>query len=206
MRIEIIWEIRAKNTPLLKRKCNRCDNNSFYCSEKFRINAQKKKIDIWLIYKCGKCDNTYNMTILNRTNTATINKDLFDKFSENNLETVWEYAFSQETARKNNVTLDYGSVKYDIDYNNKLIGDILGFDSNIVSIKIKYPFDFRLKLSSIVRTCLNLSANQLNQLIEAKVISVENKDLQKKYKVKNQIVFQVNLKGIKAFLCNIRRE
>lgn len=200
MRSQIIWEIKAKNTPLLKRKCNRCDNNSFYCSGRFRINAQKKNINIWLIYKCLKCDNTYNMTILPRTKPESLNKDLFNKFSKNNLQIVWKYAFSQEIARKNNVKLDFGSVEYDIDYDNISIEDILNFDHQIVSIKIKYPIDFRLKLSSVIRMCLNLSANQLNQLIEEKVISIKTKHLQKKYKVKNQDVFQVNTKGIKKYL------
>ncbi len=205
MRIEFIWEVRAKNTPLFKRKCNRCDDNSFYCSEKFRINAQKKKINIWLIYKCVKCDSTYNMTILHRTKPDLINQDLFNKFSKNNLELAWKYAFSQEIARKNNVKFDYGNVEYDIDYGNISIGDILNFDSEMVSIKIKYPFDFKLKLSSVIRRCLNLSANQLNELIEAKVFFIKTKHLQKKHKMKNQIVFQVNTKGLRKYLQYIRR-
>ncbi len=200
MRHENIWVVSAKNTPLLKRKCNRCDNNSFYCSEKFRINAQKKNIDIWLIYKCAKCNNTYNMTIFHRIKPELITKDTFNKFSNNNLEIVWKYAFSQETARKNNVKLDYGSVEYNIDYNNISIEDILNFDIEIVPIKIKYPFDFKLKLSSVIRMCLNLSANQLNQLIEARAISIKTKYLQKKHKVKNDDIFQINIKRIKTYL------
>jgi len=42
MRKEYIWEIKAHNTPLLKRSCSHCDSDRFYCSEKFRMNAQKK--------------------------------------------------------------------------------------------------------------------------------------------------------------------
>lgn len=202
MKNENIWEVKVKNIPLIIRKCNRCSNNSFYCSEKFRINAQKKNIDIWLIYKCVKCNYTYNMTILPRTKPESINKDLFNKFSENNSEIVWKYAFSQEIARKNNVKLDFGSVEYDITFDNISIEDILNFDREILAFKIEYPFDFRLKLSSVIRTCLNLSANQLNQLIEAKVISVGAKHLQKKHKVRNQDVVQVNKKGLKN-ICNI---
>ncbi len=100
MSSEYIWGINAKNTPLLKKKCSHCDSDRFYCSEKFRMNAQKKYIDIWLIYRCTKCDNTYNMTIFTRTKTELINKDLFKKFSENNLEIAWKYAFSLRNKSK----------------------------------------------------------------------------------------------------------
>ena len=192
MRKEFIWEVKAKNTPLLKRKCNHCDSNRFYCSEKFRMNAHKRNIDIWLIYRCIKCDNTYNMTIFSRTKLELINKDLFKKFSENNTEIAWEYAFSYETSRRNNVELDFGSVEYDIQYDNISVEDILNFDSNIVTFRIKYPFNFSLKVSCIIRICLNLSANELNKLIEAKVIYIQEKHLQKKHKVKNEDIVQIN--------------
>ncbi|WP_099371564.1 DUF1062 domain-containing protein [Sphingobacterium sp. 1.A.5] len=63
---EFKLEVIVKNTPLLKKKCSRCDSYRYYCSERFRGNAQKKNIDIWLIYKCTNCDSTYNATILTR--------------------------------------------------------------------------------------------------------------------------------------------
>ncbi len=198
MRKVYLWEVKARNTPLIKRKCNHCDSDRFYCSEKFRMNAQKKNIDIWLIYKCIKCDNTYNLTIFSRIKPELINKDLFNKFSENNIEIAWKYAFSRETSRKNNVELDYGSVEYDILYEYISIEDIVNFDCEIVTFKIEYPFEFNFKLSSVIRKCLNLSANKLNKLIEAKVISVHEKHLQKKYKIKNKDIVQINRENLRC--------
>lgn len=198
MRNENIWEVKATNTPLLKRKCNRCNNNKFYCSDKFRINAQKKNIDIWLIYRCTKCDSTYNMTIFSRIKPELLNKNLYNKLSENDREMAWKYAFSSEVSRKNNVELDYRSVEYDILYDTISVEDILNFDNEIVTFKIKYPFDFSLKLSSAIRICLKLSANKLNKLIEAKVISIMEKYLHKKHKVKNEDIVQINREKLKS--------
>ncbi len=198
MREEFIWEVMAKNTPLIKRKCNHCDSDRFYCSEKFRMNAQKKYIDVWLIYKCNKCDSTYNMTIFSRTKPEMINKDLFNKFLENNKELAWKYAFSREASRKNNVELDFGSVEYDIQHDNLSVEDILNFENEFVTFKIKYPFDFNLKLTSVIRICLNLSANKLNELIEAEVISVQEKQLQKKRKVKNGDIVQIDKERLRS--------
>ncbi len=195
---EYIWKVKAGNTPHLKRKCNHCDSVRFYCSEKFRMNAHKKNIDIWLIYRCIKCDNTYNMTIFTRVKTEQINKDLFNKFSENNKETAWKYAFSLETCRKNNVELDFGSVEYNIQYDNISLEDVLNFNNEVVTFKIKYPFDFNLKLTSVIKRCLKLSANNLNKLIEEKVITVRGKQLQKKHKVKNEDIVQFSREKLKS--------
>jgi hypothetical protein len=198
MRRDYIWEVKAINTPLLKRKCNQCNSDRYYCSENFRMNAQKKNIDIWLIYRCVKCDNTFNMTILSRTTPEFINKNMFNKFAENNTGLAWQYAFSHETSRKNKVELDFGSVEYNIQHNDISIEDILNFDSEIVTFMIKCPFDFNLKLSSVIRICLKLSANKLNKLIEGEIISVQEKHLLKKQKVKNEDIVQVDIQKLRS--------
>jgi len=185
MKQEYIWEVKVKNTPLIKRKCNHCNCDRFYCSNKFRMNSQKRNIDIWLIYRCTKCDSTYNLAILSHTKPKAIKKDLFRKFSENDEAISWEYAFSSETARKNNIELDYGSVEYEILYDNISINNILSSNDKTLTFKIKIDFKFGLKLSSVIKTCLGLSTNQINQMIEAKeIFTLQNHSL-KKHKVKN---------------------
>ena len=198
MRKVYTWEVRVKNTPLLKRKCNHCDSNKFYCSDKFRMNAQKRNIDIWLIYRCLICDNRFNMSIFSRTKTESINKHLFTKFSENNVEAAWKYAFSREISQKNRVELDFSSVEFDIQFEYISMEDIFNFDCEFINFKIKYPLDFSLKLSSVIRKCFKLSANKLDKLIEAEVISVREKPLQKKRKVKNEDIVKVNRKKLRS--------
>lgn len=188
---EYIWDIKVKNTPTLKRKCNHCNCDRFYCSEKFRMNSQKRNIDVWLIYRCMECDSTYNLTILSRTRPELIKKDLFLKFSENDAGIAWEYAFSPEMAKKNNVELDYSSVEYEILHDNISINDILS-DNDEIIFRIRTPFEFGLKLSSVIRQSLGLSANQLNQLIEKKAIFTYKDCLIKKYKVKNGDIVLIN--------------
>ena len=185
MEKEYIWEIRIKNTPLFKRKCNRCSGNRFYCSNKFRVNAQKRNIDVWLIYRCLECDSTYNLTILSRTKPELVRKELFLRFSENDKVLAWEYAFSPEIGRKNNVELDFGSVEYEIVHDSISIKDLLIMDDEWIIFKVQTPFEFELKMSSIVRLCLGLSANQLKRMIEGGVIFMSEGYPLKKRKVKN---------------------
>ena len=53
--------------------CSRCrDIRPFRCSEKFRLNANGKRLDAWLIYRCGSCDNTWNRPVLERRNRRDI--------------------------------------------------------------------------------------------------------------------------------------
>ncbi|MCS4304044.1 DUF1062 domain-containing protein [Chryseobacterium sp. BIGb0232] len=200
MSIEYTWVIKAKNTPLFKKKCNHCDSERFHCSDKFRLNAQKKNIDIWLIYRCVKCHHRYNMTVFSRIRTESISKEKFNQLSENDVNLVWEYAFSHETRRKNNAEADLYSVEYEIQFDEVSVEEITSCEDEMLSFTIKYPFEFNLRLSTVIRTCLNLSSGKLNQLIDAEAILVHERPLQKKHKVKNGDVIRIHKDKLKTIL------
>ncbi|WP_431609343.1 DUF1062 domain-containing protein [Chryseobacterium sp. 'Rf worker isolate 10'] len=192
MNTQHIWEVKAKNTPLLKKKCNHCNSDRFQCSDKFRLNAQKKNIDIWLIYRCVKCNNTYNMMVFSRIRTESISKEIFNKFSENNMEIAWQYAFSQEAIRKNNAEADWESVEYEISFQNLTVESLINRESDMISFQIQCPFDFNMRISTVIRTCLGLSLSKLNLLLASGAVYFNEKPLQKKYKFRNGDIVDVN--------------
>lgn len=200
MRKEYTWEIKADSTPLLKRSCSHCDSDRFYCSEKFRMNAQKKNIDVWLIYRCLKCDSTYNMTILSRTRPESINKELFHKFQENNRALAWEYAFSAAIRKKNQVEPDLAAVTYNIQYEELSMADLNLMTTDSLFFKVIYPFGFQLKLATVIRTCLKLSSKQLDRLIVPQAITVQGKFLEKKHRVKHATVVEISSETLKHIL------
>mgnify|MGYP000600477283 FL=1 len=150
METTFTWEIKVKNTPLLIKKCSHCESDRFYCSDKFRMNAQKKNIDVWLIYRCVKCDNTCNITLLSRTKPDLIDKKLFHSFSMNDREVAWQYAFSAGMASKNKLQIDYDSVEYEV-ISNISFEDIMNMNNAIISIRIECDFELNLKLLSLIK-------------------------------------------------------
>ena len=199
METTFTWEIRVKNCPLLIKKCSHCDSDRFYWRDKFRMNAQKKNIDVWLIYRCVKCDNTCNMTLLSRTKPDLIDKKLFHSFSMNDREVAWQYAFSAGVASRNNLQLDYDSVEYEV-INTVSLEDILNMSSEIISIQVKCDFDLSLKLSSLIKRCLPLSSTRLKLLFEKGYISLLSGKTSSKCKVKNGDTILMDRKSLIDFL------
>lgn len=195
METTITWEVKVKNTPLLIKKCSHCDSDRFYCSDKFRMNAQKKNIDVWLIYRCVKCDNTCNLTLLSRSKPDLIDKTLFHSFSMNDKDTAWKYAFSTEMERKNNLRLDYGSVEYEIIPNTSL-EDLLNLSNEVIKIHIKCKFEFDLKLSSLIRRYFSLSANQVKRMFEDGIITITSNKPPQKHKVKDGDMILIQREGL----------
>ena len=195
METTITWEVKVKNTPLLIKKCSHCDSDRFYCSDKFRMNAQKKNIDVWLIYRCVKCDNTCNITLLSRSKPDLIDKTLFHSFSMNDKDTAWKYAFSTEMERKNNLRLDYDSVEYEVIPNTSL-EDLLNLSNEVIKIHIKCKFEFDLKLSSLIRRCFSLSANQVKRMFEDGIITITSNKPPQKHKVKDGDMILIQREGL----------
>lgn len=191
METSYFWEIKVKNCPLLIKKCSHCDSDRFYCSDKFRMNAQKKNIDVWLIYRCVKCDNTCNLTLLSRTKPDLIDKSLFHRFSVNDEATARHYAFSTDIEGKNNLKLDYGSVEYEV---NSSIPpeDMLRLADEKIKIEIKCEFEFNLKLSALIRKCFSLSASQVKRIFEQEIITVSGNKPPLKYKVRNGDIIEIH--------------
>lgn len=202
METTFTWEIRVKNTPLLIKKCSHCDSDRFYCSEKFRMNAQKKNIDVWLIYRCVKCDNTCNLTLLSRSKPDLIDRSLFHRFSMNDKQTAWQYAFSAELERKNNLKLDYAGVEYEV-VNALTLEEIVQLPDEVINIEIKCDLEFNLKLSSFIRRCFSLSANRVKRLFEQKAIVAAADKLPQKQKVRNKDVLQIYRKRLEEALSEI---
>ena len=195
METTITWEVKVNNTPLLIKKCSHCDSDRFYCSDKFRMNAQKKNIDVWLIYRCVKCDNTCNLTLLSRSKPDLIDKTLFHSFSMNDKDTAWKYAFSTEMERKNNLRLDYGSVEYEVIPNTSL-EDLLNLSNEVIKIHIKCEFEFDLKLSSLIRRRFSLSANQVKRMFEDGIITISSNKPPQKHKVKDGDMILIQREGL----------
>jgi len=169
---KVTWDIQYLSPPPAIRYCKKCGKKTEYLnSGLFRINAQRKHLDIWLIYKCSDCDSTWNMTIYSRINPRSIDPELLDGFHKNNGELAKRYAMDSELIRKNGA--EVGLPKY------KILGANINLNTPI-ELHIKSSYPSRLKVSSLLREKMNLSQNAFEQMIASGSIqSTSGLDLKK---------------------------
>jgi hypothetical protein len=62
-----VWRIVARELPRVIRRCPRCDApRPFVSSGRFRVNAQKRRLDVWLVHRCSVCHDTWNAEVAER--------------------------------------------------------------------------------------------------------------------------------------------
>ncbi|MDX8525186.1 DUF1062 domain-containing protein [Mesorhizobium sp. MSK_1335] len=94
------WTIAPTTAPRPLINCNRCGGFKPYrCGGKFRVNANGKRIDVWLIYRCIACDNSWNFAILERRNRRDIEPALLTALESNDPALVRRHAFDSAALR-----------------------------------------------------------------------------------------------------------
>ena len=92
--LRVQWTIIPGSAPEPWLNCNRCRGTTrFRTSGKIRVNANGKRVDAWLIYKCTSCDNTWNRPILERRHVSTIDPHLLASLQANDPELSRRLAF-----------------------------------------------------------------------------------------------------------------
>ncbi|PDQ20314.1 hypothetical protein CN311_14710 [Mesorhizobium sanjuanii] len=92
--LRILWAIAPKTAPRPHINCNRCGAfKAYHCSGKFRVNANGKRIDAWLIYRCIDCDNSWNFGVLERRNRRDIEPALLHALEGNDPALARRHAF-----------------------------------------------------------------------------------------------------------------
>ena len=75
----------------------------FVNTGKFRVNANGKQVDVWLIYQCEKCRHTMNLTVYERVRPGKIPRELYQRFLENDEELAAAYGNDSSFLKKNHV-------------------------------------------------------------------------------------------------------
>jgi hypothetical protein len=83
--LRVLWTIRTSTTtpsPILR--CSRCDQpRAFESSGRFRLNANGKRLDAWLIYRCAACGAAWNRTIFERRQRSEIDDAVLEALQGN---------------------------------------------------------------------------------------------------------------------------
>jgi hypothetical protein len=152
------YEIVALETPKVLNHCHKCRTTmEFYCSGKFRVNAQQKSIDAWLIYKCTHCDSTWNYPILSRVHTNSLDPELHRSMMSNDRETAWHFAFQADRLRKVCI-----GVNTDVPYTLKTDAAI-GPEERDVKLHLISKYKWGLRLDRVLRELLGVSRSKLEQ-------------------------------------------
>lgn len=92
--LRIQWTITPRVPPQPWLNCSRCRGpRRFRDSGKIRVNANGRRIDAWLIYRCTVCHSTWNRPIVERRDVSALDPQYLSSLQTNEPALVRRLAF-----------------------------------------------------------------------------------------------------------------
>lgn len=135
----------------------------FQSSGKIRLNANGKKLDAWLIYKCLACAKTWNRPIFERQNVRDISPATLNALHSNDPQWIRTQAFEIDALRRAAYRIDeFG----DIDIQKRALGKVGDAWTNL-EIELAVPLPAGLRMDRLLATELRISRSRLEAFQDA---------------------------------------
>ena len=167
--LNVRWTIIPTNAPQPWIACSGCGGpRPFKCSDKLRLNANGRRLDAWLSYKCTGCGKTWNRTLFERRNVRDIDPATLEALQSNNPNWIPGHAFDVGALGRFTKRIDAFA---DCLVHKSVTADIRGW--NVLQIELSVPVTAGPRLDRILATELGLSRSRLQVLHEMAVLRIE---------------------------------
>ncbi|MEU7841982.1 DUF1062 domain-containing protein [Micromonospora sp. NPDC049114] len=152
--------------PIIRRRCHVCASPYLRPSGKFRVNANNKLIDIWLLALCVGCGDTVKLTVLERTTVRTIRPELLDRLHDNDSRLIAELLQEPGVQRRNRFVLDWDG-RWRLDTNGSA-----HLDREMVDVAVRFGARIPVRPARLIAEGFGLSRAEVDRLSEeGKIVS-----------------------------------
>ncbi|MYV44756.1 DUF1062 domain-containing protein [Streptomyces sp. SID2888] len=160
------WVIVPTCLPLVRRRCHTCGSERFRASGKFRVNANHKLIDVWLLALCAACGETTKLTVLERTNVRSMRPELLDRLHDNDPGLTAELLQDPVVQRRNRVALDWNDAwRLDTGGSDHL-------DREVIDVSVRFAARIPVRPVRLIAEGCGIPRAEVERLItEGKLVS-----------------------------------
>ncbi|MEU0677027.1 DUF1062 domain-containing protein [Streptomyces sp. NPDC006172] len=160
------WVVMPTCLPLVIHRCHTCASARFRASGKFRVNANHKLLDAWLLVLCTGCGETAKLTVFERVNVRSLRPELLERMHANDLGLTAELLQDPVVLRRNRVALDWdGAWRLDTGGSDHL-------DREVIDVSVRFTARIPVRPVRLIAEGCGLSRAEVERLIaEEKLVS-----------------------------------
>jgi hypothetical protein len=102
-----LWVIRELGLPAIVKACVTCRSTRHHPTGKFRVNANSKLLDVWMLINCELCDRTSKIPIHERINVRALENERLVMFEKNDAALARHLAMDASLASRAGYRLDW---------------------------------------------------------------------------------------------------
>jgi hypothetical protein len=94
-----LWVVRELARPTIVKACVTCPSDRHRPTGKFRVNANGKLLDVWMLIGCVRCDRTSKVPVHERVNVRALPHEALLMFENNDPAMVRRVLLSADAGR-----------------------------------------------------------------------------------------------------------
>ena len=160
------WVVVPTCLPLVRRRCHACASERFRARGKFRVNANHKLIDAWLLALCTACEETAKLTVLERVTVRSIPRELLDRLHHNDPGLTAVLLQDPVVQRRNRIALDWDNAwRLDTGGSDHL-------DRDVIDVSVRFGARIPVRPVRLIAEGCGLSRAEVQRLItEGRLVS-----------------------------------
>ena len=154
----IEYRITPTKAYTIIRNCSGCGRKEHYVSTgNFRVNANGRQLDVWLVYQCEKCKHTYNLPIYERVSPEKIEDAQYQAFLGNDADTALQFGTDRNLFLKNRAEIDIERLECTIEKLNDDCAKHEGVENSEIQIIIHNPYMLPIRPDRLLPEILQMS-------------------------------------------------
>ena len=181
----IEYRITPTKAYTIIRNCSGCGRKEHYVSTgNFRVNANGRQLDVWLVYQCEKCKHTYNLPIYERVSPEKIEDAQYQAFLGNDADTALQFGTDRNLFLKNRAEIDIERLECTIEKLNDDCAKHEGVENSEIQIIIHNPYMLPIRTDRLLPEILQMSRSKIRQLIKDGSIQYFGSNLAERTEIK----------------------
>ncbi|HEY1915442.1 MAG TPA: DUF1062 domain-containing protein [Streptosporangiaceae bacterium] len=158
------WVVRRTRLPALSVRCPDCPSQSATTGEgRFRVNANGKRLDVWLLIRCLSCDRTGKLTVHERAPGWAIDPAELHGYHANDPQLVASTLLGSLLAQRNRFTLDWTGA-WRLETPPAMLGQAWP-----VQVEVRFEDPVPVRPDRLIALGLGLSRNQVRHRVKCEI-------------------------------------
>ncbi len=169
MRAATRWLVRTTGFPIIRRRCRTCPSTEYRTQGRFRVNANRKLLDVWLLALCVQCGRTVKLTVLERVPVRRVDPPMLRGFHGNAPALAAKLLADPALAHRNDVVLDWTDA-WTLETSTVELPK-----ADILDVSVHFGQRVPIRPTTLIAAGLKLSRAEVTRSIAAGRISAEHK-------------------------------
>jgi hypothetical protein len=160
-----LWVIRELGLPAIVKACMSCRSMRHHPTGKFRVNANGKLLDVWMLICCELCGRTSKIPIHERIYVRALESERLLMFENNDPAMVRELAMDGALARKAAHQLDWSGT-WELETDMPFY-ELEREDPAPLKVIIRFELPVPIRVEKLLMTGFGLSRSAMRGMVDA---------------------------------------